>query len=171
MKSLSDLELVITPPEAHAAALALRSRGRMRLLLPSASVWTLVGIAWEGGTREGRSQTAEPQLEDGVICPPCLPTRRVRTLREDSGVEDHRPPSQSSKMVLSIVKKGPLEYAEALGGAYLSFSRHNHRKSGGHYLRLWPLRDSWRTDRPTQRASPPSAGPGERSGSRRFPTT
>ena len=28
----------------------------------------------------------------------------------------------------------PLEYAEALGGAYLSFSRHNHRKNGGHYL-------------------------------------
>ena len=29
---------------------------------------------------------------------------------------------------------GPLEYAEALGEAYLSFSRHHHRKSGGHYL-------------------------------------
>ena len=28
----------------------------------------------------------------------------------------------------------PLEYAEALGGAYLSFSGHNHRKNGGHYL-------------------------------------
>ena len=28
----------------------------------------------------------------------------------------------------------PLEYAEALGGAYVSFSRHNHRKNGGHYL-------------------------------------
>ena len=28
----------------------------------------------------------------------------------------------------------PVEYAEALGKAYLSFSRHNHRKSGGHYL-------------------------------------
>ena len=28
----------------------------------------------------------------------------------------------------------PVEYAEALGEAYLSFSRHNHRKSGGHYL-------------------------------------
>ena len=27
----------------------------------------------------------------------------------------------------------PLEYAEALGGAYLSFSKHNHRKIGGHY--------------------------------------
>ena len=27
----------------------------------------------------------------------------------------------------------PLEYAEALGGAYLSFSKHNHRKNGGHY--------------------------------------
>ena len=29
---------------------------------------------------------------------------------------------------------GPLEYAEALGEAYLSFSRHHHRKTGGHYL-------------------------------------
>ena len=29
---------------------------------------------------------------------------------------------------------GPLEYAEALGEAYLSFSRHHHRKNGGHYL-------------------------------------
>ena len=28
----------------------------------------------------------------------------------------------------------PVEYAEALGEAYLSFSRHNHRKNGGHYL-------------------------------------
>ena len=28
----------------------------------------------------------------------------------------------------------PLEYAEALGEAYLSFSRHQHRKNGGHYL-------------------------------------
>ena len=28
----------------------------------------------------------------------------------------------------------PLEYAEALGAAYLSFSRHQHRKNGGHYL-------------------------------------
>ena len=28
----------------------------------------------------------------------------------------------------------PLEYAEALGTAYLSFSRHQHRKNGGHYL-------------------------------------
>ena len=28
----------------------------------------------------------------------------------------------------------PLEYAEALGGAYVSFSRHDHRKNGGHYL-------------------------------------
>ena len=27
----------------------------------------------------------------------------------------------------------PLEYAEVLGGAYLSFSNHNHRKNGGHY--------------------------------------
>ena len=30
--------------------------------------------------------------------------------------------------------RGPLEYAEALGEAYLSFSRHHHRKNGGHYL-------------------------------------
>ena len=29
---------------------------------------------------------------------------------------------------------GPLEYAEALGEAYLSFSKQNHRKNGGHYL-------------------------------------
>ena len=29
---------------------------------------------------------------------------------------------------------GPLEYAEALGEAYLSSSGHNHRKNGGHYL-------------------------------------
>ena len=28
----------------------------------------------------------------------------------------------------------PLEYAEALGEAYLSSSGHNHRKNGGHYL-------------------------------------
>ena len=28
----------------------------------------------------------------------------------------------------------PVEYAEALGEAYLSFSKHNHRKNGGHYL-------------------------------------
>ena len=28
----------------------------------------------------------------------------------------------------------PLEYAEALGGAYLSFSKDSHRKNGGHYL-------------------------------------
>lgn len=28
----------------------------------------------------------------------------------------------------------PVEYAEALGEAYLAFSKHNHRKSGGHYL-------------------------------------
>ena len=28
----------------------------------------------------------------------------------------------------------PLEYAEALGSAYMSFSRHNHRKDVGHYL-------------------------------------
>ena len=28
----------------------------------------------------------------------------------------------------------PVEYAEALGEVYLSFSRHNHRKNGGHYL-------------------------------------
>ena len=28
----------------------------------------------------------------------------------------------------------PMAYAEALGGAYLSFSKHNHRKNGGHYL-------------------------------------
>ncbi len=28
----------------------------------------------------------------------------------------------------------PLEYADTLGEAYLSFSKHNHRKSGGHYL-------------------------------------
>ena len=28
----------------------------------------------------------------------------------------------------------PLEYAEVLGGAYLSFSKHKHRKNGGHYL-------------------------------------
>ena len=28
----------------------------------------------------------------------------------------------------------PLQYAEALGEAYLSFSKHNHRKNGGHYL-------------------------------------
>ena len=28
----------------------------------------------------------------------------------------------------------PLEYAEALGGAYLAFSKHSHRKNGGHYL-------------------------------------
>ena len=30
--------------------------------------------------------------------------------------------------------RGPLEYAEALGEAFLSFSRHHHRKNGGHYL-------------------------------------
>ena len=30
--------------------------------------------------------------------------------------------------------RGPLEYAEALGEAYLSFSIHHHRKNGGHYL-------------------------------------
>ena len=30
--------------------------------------------------------------------------------------------------------QSPLEYAEALGEAYLSFSGHNHRKNGGHYL-------------------------------------
>ena len=29
---------------------------------------------------------------------------------------------------------GPLEYAEELGGAYLAFARHTHRKNGGHYL-------------------------------------
>ena len=29
---------------------------------------------------------------------------------------------------------GPAEYAEALGEAYLSFSRHHHRKNVGHYL-------------------------------------
>ena len=29
---------------------------------------------------------------------------------------------------------GPIGYAEALGEAYLSFSRHHHRKNGGHYL-------------------------------------
>ena len=28
----------------------------------------------------------------------------------------------------------PLEYAQALGEAYLSFSGQNHRKNGGHYL-------------------------------------
>ena len=28
----------------------------------------------------------------------------------------------------------PVEYAEALGEVYLSFSGHNHRKNGGHYL-------------------------------------
>ena len=28
----------------------------------------------------------------------------------------------------------PVEYAETLGEAYLSFSRHHHRKNGGHYL-------------------------------------
>ena len=28
----------------------------------------------------------------------------------------------------------PVEYAEALGEAYLSFSRHNHRKNEGHYV-------------------------------------
>lgn len=28
----------------------------------------------------------------------------------------------------------PMAYAEALGEAYLSFSRHDHRKNGGHYL-------------------------------------
>lgn len=28
----------------------------------------------------------------------------------------------------------PVDYAEALGEAYLSFSKHNHRKNGGHYL-------------------------------------
>ena len=28
----------------------------------------------------------------------------------------------------------PLEYAESVGGSYLSFSRHQHRKNGGHYL-------------------------------------
>ncbi len=30
--------------------------------------------------------------------------------------------------------QSPLGYAEALGEAYLSFSGHNHRKNGGHYL-------------------------------------
>ncbi len=30
--------------------------------------------------------------------------------------------------------QSPLEYTEALGEAYLSFSRHNRRKNGGHYL-------------------------------------
>ena len=28
----------------------------------------------------------------------------------------------------------PVDYAEALGETYLSFSKHNHRKSVGHYL-------------------------------------
>ena len=27
----------------------------------------------------------------------------------------------------------PVDYAEALGEAYLSFAKHNHRKNGGHY--------------------------------------
>ena len=37
------------------------------------------------------------------------------------------------KVPVPEVDSSPLEYAEALGGAYLSFSKHNHRKNGGHY--------------------------------------
>ena len=33
-----------------------------------------------------------------------------------------------------IPSSSPLEYAEALGEAYLTFSKHNQRKKGGHYL-------------------------------------